>query len=346
MVFQRGRFQAARLFQEIDARVLRRNFGLFHATLAQFRGICDGFLERSVFGMSIRRRLVRDLSIVLNPDDRFNGRTTDEGDIFVAGGILDRRTVTFFAATSMFLLTFARAGFANGPFRANMTVRRLGIVLVNGLLSRFNDGSDFRAGFVANRFTRFIVLDSSMVGVRRADLIAVGRCPFTFVILADSACTIDVQIKDRCGINVGFFDRVGDRHRDFHVLQVQESGYQRIAILGRLLKRNVCILRSPRLRYAQGRRRTYAISQDMCGLRVFVTNSHFEVSEGDLRRVRVCLVSVFSSSLGRVQIALRLSVNDEDGLVCFVSGTLVIQDRCLHAIIPVDLVAIMFFQII
>lgn len=59
VIFARGRFQAARFFQEVDARIFRRDFSFFDAALTQFRCVRDGFFERSMFCMSVRRRLVR-----------------------------------------------------------------------------------------------------------------------------------------------------------------------------------------------------------------------------------------------------------------------------------------------
>lgn len=190
------------------------------------------------------------------------------------------------------------------------------------------------------------MLDRGVMGVRRADLVAIGRRPFAFVVLADSACAIYVQIKDRGRIYVGFFDRVRDREGDFNVFQIQESSDQRIAILGRLFKGDGRVFGSPRLRDAQGRRRAYAIGQDVGGLRIFITNSYFQVGEGYLRRIRVGFICVFASGLGRVQVTLRFSVDDENGDICFISSAFVIQDRCLHAIVPMYFMAVVFLQII
>lgn len=156
--------------------------------------------------------------------------------------------MTFFATASMLFLAFTRASFANGPFRTNMTIGRLSIILIDCLLGRFHDGSNLRSRFITFRLTRDSAILSSMMRRGRTDLIAIGRCPFTLTILTDRACAIDVQIKDRRSINVSFFYRLSNRYRYFYVFQIQECRYERIATLRRLFNCTVCIFGTPRLR--------------------------------------------------------------------------------------------------
>lgn len=248
MVLGRTSDQAASFLQEVNARIVRRHLSFLNAALAKFRRIRNNFLERSVFCVSFRRCIVRYLTLIFNPDASFNRRETNEGHIFVASGIFNRRTVTFFAAASVLLLAFARASFTNGPLRTNMTITRFGLILIYRDLSRFNNRSNLRSRIIQLRLARYGAILSSMMRRSRADLIAVSGRPLTLVILTNRASAINVQIAYRCSIDIGLLDRHGNRKGNFNVFKVQEGRYQRVTILRRLFKRTISVLGSPLLR--------------------------------------------------------------------------------------------------
>ncbi len=256
----------------------------------------------------------------------------------------------FLATASVLLFTLVRASGANGPFRANMTVTRFRVILVNGDLSGFYNGGDLRSGFVSLRLTRYGTILSSVVGRCRTDLIAVGRRPFTLTILADRARAINVKIKDRCGIHVCLLNRNGNREGDFYVFQVQEGGNQRISILGRLLERYIGILGSPRLRELKGRRRANAVGQDVSGLRVLLALSSFQIGQGNLSFLRVCLIGLFASSFGRQIYYIRYHTGSLSilyaSLIRLFGSALIVEDRRLYPVVPMYLMAVMFFEVI
>lgn len=83
----------------------------------------------------------------------------------------------------------------------------------------------------------------------------------------------------------------------------------------------------------------------MRGTRIFLTASSFKISESKIGRFRVGLVRFLTSGLGRILITIRLSIN-RHRLIRLICSNHIIQDRRLHAIVPVDFMTIMFSKII
>ncbi len=179
--------------------------------------------------MGLLRRLRCHLTIILDPYNRLDRGNTETRNVLITSRINYRVTMTLLSSASVLFLTFGVTRLNNGPFRTDMTVRRQDIMFVTGVLSRLNYGCDLRRVLVTFRRTGLLATTRSVMYRRRANLLANCGRPFTLIILGNSARAINVQVKDRCGINVSLAYLASDRIRYNELLQVEQRGHQGVS---------------------------------------------------------------------------------------------------------------------
>ena len=243
------------------------------------------------------------------------------------------------------LLAFAQTDFTCNPFETGIAVEHLNLVLIGNGLDKFGSHNGLydkvRRLHLAGCDT---VLDN-IVQEEQASLVTVNQHPFALVVLASHTYAVGIRVACHHDVGVYLLGKFNCHGKRFRVFGIRRNHCREITALHHLFGHAVYILKAPFFQRSGNERSARAVKRSINDAEVFLTLDYFRVDRKGMNLVQIYLVYIFTDNLNQIFVAFELDILN-GYLVYFIDNGCVVRSKYLCTVIPISLVAVVFFRVV